>query len=257
MEHEVGSSSGAQAPKKARCLAVKTLYNAGSSKEDAERMQSKNLKRQIGSDDGGDENKRKRGKKEVSLSSLKKRKEKRLSDVTNAGAHFGSHDSSELKPEVDERPSSNGNLHGIGLSLDDNVVKIPKRKRGSLGRKRLKHTQESNPAEPSVSRLDFADPTGKLTDGDPERGSGGGNVKEEDAFDLMKENGHSVGGPLQEQDNLVGSSATDNGKPKKSVKKRRKQREVKPGGAQSAVVEAGSAVDVPAKRCDDQQVVFS
>ncbi|XP_056174703.1 uncharacterized protein LOC115686185 isoform X2 [Syzygium oleosum] len=253
MEHEVGSSNGAQAPKKARCLAVKSLYNAGSSKEDAGRMQSKNLKRQISSDDGGDENKRKRGKKEVSLSSLKKRKEKRLSDVTNAGAHFGSHDSSESKPEVDERPSSNGNLHGIGLSLDDNVVKIPKRKRGSLGRKRLKHTQESNPAEPSVSRLDFADPSGKLTDGDPERRSGGGNIKEEDALDDMKENGHSIGGPLQEQDNLLGSSATDNGKPKKSVKKRRKQREVKPGGAQSAVVEAGSAVDVSTKRCDDQQ----
>lgn len=246
-------SNGAQAPKKARCLAVKSLYRAGSSGEDPERLKSKNLKRKIGSDDGGDENRRKRSKKEVSLSSLKKRKEKRLSDVTNAGAHFGSNDSSELKPEVDERPSSNGNLNGIGLSLDDNVVKIPKRKRGTLGRKRVEHTQESNPAEPSVSRLDFAGPSGKHRDGDPEGGSGGGNVKEEDALDDLKENGHSVGGPSQEQDYIVGSSATDNGKPKKSVKKRRKQGEVKPGGVQSAVVEAGSAVDVSAKRCDDQQ----
>ncbi|XP_030534160.1 uncharacterized protein LOC115743494 isoform X2 [Rhodamnia argentea] len=253
MEHKVESSNGTQAPKKARCLAVKSLYKSGSSKEDPKRLQSKNLKRKISSDDGGDENKKRKSRKEVSLSSLKKRKEKRLSDVTNAGAHFGSHDSSESKPEVDERPSSNGNLNGIGLSLDDNVVKIPKRKRGTSGRKRLEHTQESNPAEPSISRLDFADPSGKLTDGDPERGSGDENIKREDAFDDLKENGHSVGGPLQEQDYLVRSSTTNNGKSKKSVKNRRKQREVKPGGVQTAVVEAGSAVDVSAKRCDDQE----
>lgn len=251
------SSNGTQAPKKARCLAVKSLYKAGSSKEDPKRLQSKNLKRKISSDEGGDENKKKRSRKEVSLSSLKKRKEKRLSDVTNAGAHFCSPDSSESKPEVDERPSSNGNLNGIGLSLDDDVLKIPKRKRGTSGRKKFEQTQESNPAESSVSRLDFAGPSGKLMDGDPERGSGNGKVKIEDAFDDLKENGHSVGGPLQEQDCLVRSSATSNGKSKKLIKNRRKQREVKPGGVPSAVLEEGSAVDVSAKRCDDQQVVFS
>lgn len=134
MENSKKKSGGAEIPKRNRSLDLKSLY-------DSKFSEVINSKKKVSDGNGVDEAKKKKRKnrKEVPLSCFesdtKKSKKNNVSAVkSESGSRQKSNDRSE-------------GLHGLSLSLGDNVssFNIPKRPRGSVGRKKGESDQGSQP----------------------------------------------------------------------------------------------------------------
>ncbi|KAF4357158.1 hypothetical protein G4B88_029622 [Cannabis sativa] len=150
MEIRVETLDGSAVPNKSRSSDLKSLYRGGVL-NDAE---NKKLKRKA-TGDGGDENidkKKKNSEKEVSFSSLKK-------ISSNGKRCFDSFSHRRLSPSKDlmlERDQSlNGNIGYNSISSLGNVLQVPRRKRGFLGRKIYESAQFSVEEGQSASTGDL------------------------------------------------------------------------------------------------------
>lgn len=161
MENRVGNSDGTAIPKKARSLDLKSLYNSGTSME----SQHKDVKRKISKEDGDDEksNKRKKSSKTVSISRLKNvdNSKRSVDGVYNGVVSSGSVDLKDLKCH-----NSCSGFNGISFSLDNSGVRIPKRKRGFVGRKKVEVDQVLKLPEHSCSKASIIDQAAKVTGDD-------------------------------------------------------------------------------------------
>ncbi|KAG8375524.1 hypothetical protein BUALT_Bualt10G0108700 [Buddleja alternifolia] len=134
MENTTKKSGSVEIPKRKRSLDLKSLYEP--------RVSKVGLSKKIVSDENDQEDvkkKKKKSRKEVSLSffasdSKKSRKE----DVNGVKAELGFNKKSSGESK---------GLHGISLTLGDNgsAFNIPKRPRGSVGRKKMGSDQLSEP----------------------------------------------------------------------------------------------------------------
>ncbi|ESR63816.1 hypothetical protein CICLE_v100072352mg, partial [Citrus x clementina] len=161
MENRVGNSDGTAIPKKARSLDLKSLYKSGTSME----SQHKDVKRKISKEDGDDEksNKRKKSSKTVSISRLKNvdNSKRSVDGVYNGVVSSGSVDLKDLKCH-----NSCSGFNGISFSLDNSGVRIPKRKRGFVGRKKVEVDQVLKLPEHSCSKASIIDQAAKVTGDD-------------------------------------------------------------------------------------------
>ncbi|KAE9609207.1 hypothetical protein Lal_00020075 [Lupinus albus] len=134
MEDRKGKSQGAAIPKKSKSSDLKSLYESKVSKETLQ----KNLKRKGISPSGVDEKgrKRKKAKKELSLSSFENADSstKKIDDEE-------CHKESGSKPEARQRSSSSTEINRASLIPDENVFRIPKRKRDFVRRKKCEVVQ--------------------------------------------------------------------------------------------------------------------
>lgn len=161
MENRVGNSDGTAIPKKARSLDLKSLYKSGTSME----SQHKDVKRKISKEDGDDEksNKRKKSSKTVSISRLKNvdNSKRSVDGVYNGVVSSGLVDLKDLKCH-----NSCSGFNGISFSLDNSGVRIPKRKRGFVGRKKVEVDQVLKLPEHSCSKASIIDQAAKVTGDD-------------------------------------------------------------------------------------------
>ncbi|KAL6980145.1 hypothetical protein U1Q18_021794 [Sarracenia purpurea var. burkii] len=145
MENSAGKSGGAEIARKTRSLDLQSLYKSTVSVEQG------NNKRKSGVvDDGQVKKKKRRSRKEVSLSSLEpagKKARNSLDEVYGDGGNSDSLNSGRSQSGLRQNLDSSGGFNSISLNLDDsgNVIQIPKRRRGFVGRNKF----ESN----KVSRL--------------------------------------------------------------------------------------------------------
>ncbi|KAJ0030955.1 hypothetical protein Pint_12757 [Pistacia integerrima] len=88
-------------------------------------------------------NKRKKSSKIVSISSLKNvgNCKNNLDEVYNGVLSSGSHDSKDSKLGLSHKRDNSSGFNGISLSLDDSGFRIPKRKRGFVGRRKVEVSQ--------------------------------------------------------------------------------------------------------------------
>lgn len=161
MENRIGNSDGAAIPKKARSLDLKSLYKSETSMESPH----KDVKRKISKEDGDDEksNKRKKSSKTVSISRLKNvdNSKRSVDGVYNGVFSSGLLDSKDLNCH-----NSCSGFNGISFSLDNSGVRIPKRKRGFVGRKKVEVDQVFKPPEHSCSKASIIDEPAKVTGND-------------------------------------------------------------------------------------------
>ncbi|KAJ6862383.1 hypothetical protein NC652_039279 [Populus alba x Populus x berolinensis] len=166
MENRVGKSHGVEIPKKSRSLDHKSLYESKNPKGD---QNSNNLKRKgggAGDDEKGHE--KKKSRKEVSISSFKNKNvnssyRKSLKEVYNRSLSSGL---KESKSGLIQRLADSNGFSGVSLPLDGGVVKIPRRKRGFVGRRKVDNGSEGSKLTGGFGReagnVDQADkPTGE------------------------------------------------------------------------------------------------
>ncbi|XP_061359587.1 uncharacterized protein LOC133303658 [Gastrolobium bilobum] len=198
MEGREENSNGTAIPKKSRSLDLKSLYKSKLTKETSK----KNLKR-IGSSPGsGDEkkNKRKKARKEVSLSSLDNAdasSKKLLDEEYDKGPGSGRQDLCELKLGLSQKLSSSSVLNGVSLIVGGDVVRIPKRKRNFVGRKKFEAGQASNLAGQPSCKVGHVDQVPKLCSDDLARGVESSKIKQKKDFDEFKENRNSDSNSVQ------------------------------------------------------------
>lgn len=136
MENSLENSHGTDIPKKSRSLDLKSLYESKVSKE----VQNKRLKRKARAEDGDGQRNERKNRKKVSLSnfsSIYSRSRKSLDEVYDAGLGSSGHDSKKaLKSESRDKINSSSEFNKVPLILDENVMQIPKRKRGGFVRRK-------------------------------------------------------------------------------------------------------------------------
>ncbi|GFS44941.1 enhancer of polycomb-like transcription factor protein [Actinidia rufa] len=142
MENSGGKSGGAEISRKARSLDLQSLYKSTVS------VKQDNNKRKSGvvGDDGEVKKKRRKSRKEVSLSSLERAGEKSrnsLGEVYGDGSKSDSANSGKSKSGLSQNLDSSSGFNSISLSLNDsaNVIRIPKRRRGFVGRSKFETNQ--------------------------------------------------------------------------------------------------------------------
>ncbi|GFS35386.1 enhancer of polycomb-like transcription factor protein [Actinidia rufa] len=142
MENSGGKSGGAEISRKARSLDLQSLYKSTVS------VKQGNNKRKSGvvCDEGEVRKKRRKSRKEVSLSSLEQAGEKSrnsLGEVYGDGSKSDSANSGKLKSGLSQNLDSSSRFNSISLSLNDsaNVIRIPKRRRGFVGRSKFERNQ--------------------------------------------------------------------------------------------------------------------
>lgn len=139
MENRVGKSHSVEIPKKSRSLDLRSLYESNKTlKED------RNNKRKGGgvaaaADGKGRE--KKKSRKEVSISSFKNASSsssysKSLEEVYNGSLSSGLKDS---KSGLSERLIDSNGFKSVSLALKDGVLKVPRRKRGHVGRRKVEN----------------------------------------------------------------------------------------------------------------------
>ena len=255
MESRIETSHGAEVPRKSRSLDLKSLYKE---------VDNKKLKRKAIADDR-DENsdkKRKKSIKEVSLSSLKNissNSKKRLDRVLHSGLNSGLHDPKDPKLERNKKLNGNVGFNSISsLSLDDNVIKVPRRKRGFVGRKKFEGGQVSKQQGQSCSKLDLFDQKSNLSGDDSGSQVESWRIKRKKGFDDFKENGSSESNSArhaeEEDGQLSQLVVVNNGDVslKKSRRKRTKAKKLAPDG-KGVVKEAESLVDKSLKIHNNSQ----
>lgn len=136
MENSLENAHGTGIPKKSRSLDLKSLYESKVSKE----VQNKRLKRKVRAEDGDEQRNGKRNRKKVSLSnfnSIHSKNRRSLDEVYDGGLGSSGHDSKKaVKLESREKLNSSSEFNKVPLILDENVMQIPKRKRGVVRRKK-------------------------------------------------------------------------------------------------------------------------
>ncbi|RDY14776.1 hypothetical protein CR513_00097, partial [Mucuna pruriens] len=176
MEGRAENSNDTTIPKKSRSLDLKSLYKS----KLTEQTTKKNLKRIGSSSRGGDEKrKRKKARKEVSLSSLE-----------------NGDGSSELKLGVSQRLSSSM-LNRVSFSVGGDDFQIPKRKRSFVGRKKSEFGQASNLVEQPICKIAYGDSVTKLGSDDLGRGVESLKIEHKKEFDEFKENTNSDSNSVQ------------------------------------------------------------
>lgn len=255
MENRIESSHGTEIPRKSRSLDLKSLYKSRVIKE----ARNKNLKRKHSGHDGGEENRDKKKKKiikEVSLSSLKNvnsSSKKGLDKVYHSVLSSTTHDSKDSKSELNQKSNSRIGISSLGLG--DNGVQIPKRKRGFVGRKKLKGGYVLKQQDQSSSKVDLLDQTIKLS-GDESRTEPRNGKRKKD-YDDFKENRISESNSARqstEADGRAGhlSVSKCDVSVKKSPRNHSKRKDLAPDGKNS-VKEAEPLVDSSSKICNDSQ----
>jgi hypothetical protein len=254
MENRVeNSDDGAAIPKKSRSLDLNSLYQYRLTKEG----QNKNLKRKNGSSEDGDERriKKKKSRKEVSLSTFKDdndRSIKSVDDVYSSRLSSSSHNTKESKSGLSQKLNS----YTASLSINDNAFRIPKRKRGFVGRKKIEGGQVLKPVGKSNSKVALVDQIAKLSPDDSGTQVESSKVRQKQGFDESKENRNSesnLAGPLKEE-GPAGHLVVNNGNLslKKSQRNRRKRKDLA-SGSNSIVKEAVSLVDNSSRISDDSR----
>ncbi|XP_022982051.1 uncharacterized protein LOC111481016 [Cucurbita maxima] len=136
MENSLEYSHGTDTPKKSRSLDLKSLYETKVSKA----VQNENLKRKVRAENGGEQRNERRNRKKVSLSnfsSIYSRSRKSLHEVYDDELGSSGHDSKKaLKSESKEKLNSSSEFNKVSLILNDDVMQIPKRKRGGFVRRK-------------------------------------------------------------------------------------------------------------------------
>lgn len=168
MENSLDNSHGTDIPKKSRSLDLKSLYESKVSKE----VQNKRLKRKVRAEDGDEQRTEKRNRKKVSLSnfsSIYSRSRKSLDEVYDSGLGSSGHDSKKaLKSESREKLISSSDFNKVPLCLDENVMQIPKRKRGGfVRRKKSLDSQILKPSGQLDGKADIVDQIAKSSAKDP------------------------------------------------------------------------------------------
>ncbi|XVE63575.1 hypothetical protein DITRI_Ditri07aG0031100 [Diplodiscus trichospermus] len=265
METRIENSHGAEIPKKSRSLDLKSLYESGDSKESSK---NKSLKRKESLQEGNGEkrnsnnnNKRKKSRKALPLSSFGTvhdgNSSKSLTEVYNGGFSPGLRGSESLKKLGSSQKSKNGcSANGISLSLGDSGSRIPRRKRGFVGRNKFEGGQVSKLAGQSSSKIIVVDEGVKLASEDSGTQNVSLKVKQEKLIDDFKENRNSESSSVQhlkEEDSVARYSAVNDGDSllKKSRKPRKKENLRK--GGKGVVKKAESLADSSVKTCDDFQ----
>ncbi|KAI4337383.1 hypothetical protein L6164_015807 [Bauhinia variegata] len=255
MEDRAEKSHDTAIPKKSRSLDLKTLYKSKITKE----TDKKNLKRKDSSPRGGDEkrNKKKKTRKEVSLSSLENAdgsSKKIIHEEGHGGPSSDRQDFCALKLGASLKFNSSSGFNRVPFSLD-NDVHIPKRKRGFVRRKKFEVGQPPNLAGQS-SVKSGVDQMPKQSSDDLGRGVESSKIKQKKIFDEFKENRssdsnsvkHSKGNEDRSRRSVVNSGNS-------SLKKSRridKKRKVLAPDSTSVVREAEPLID-SSKRHDDLQ----
>uniref|UniRef100_A0A2P2MIF8 Enhancer of polycomb-like protein n=2 Tax=Rhizophora mucronata TaxID=61149 RepID=A0A2P2MIF8_RHIMU len=163
MDHRLSNSHGAGITKKSRSLDLKSLYETMGSKDD----KNKHLKRKGGLNNGGDGKKqeRKKSRKEVSVNNFKSiswNSSKSLEEVYNRDVHSSSHDLKDTNPGLSQRWTDSNGFSRISFALDNGFFKIPRRKRGFVGRRKTHNgSQVLKPAEESSGKVGNVDDVAK------------------------------------------------------------------------------------------------
>lgn len=257
MENRIESSHGTEIPRKSRSLDLKSLYKSRVIKE----ARDKHLKRKASERDGEGNRDKKKKKiiKEVSLSSLKNANsssKKSLDKVYHSSLSSTTNDSKELKLESNQKSSSSIGINSVSsLSLDNNGIQIPKRKRGFVGRKKFKGGNVLKQQGQPSSKVDLLDQSSKLS-GDESR-TEPRSVKRKKDYDDFKENRISESNSARqstEEDGRASHLSVSNCdvSGKKSPKNRSKRKDFSPDG-KNAVKEAEPLVDSSGKICNDSQ----
>lgn len=258
MENRVENAHGSEIPRKSRSLDLKSLYK---SKVVKETTRNKNLKRKARAGDGDDirDKRKKKSIKEVSLSSLKNvnsNSKKRLDKVHDSTLSSTLHDSKDLKLEGNQKSNSSIVFNSVSsLSLDNNVIQIPKRKRGLVGRKKFKVENVVKQQRQSGRKIDLVDQTSKLSGDESESRIEPRNVKCKNDYDDFKENKNNESNSARqsaEEDSQSGHLAVSTGDSsvKKSQKKRSKRKDSAPDSKSAAKV-AEPLVDNASKKGND------
>ncbi|XWS27146.1 hypothetical protein CRYUN_Cryun26dG0090900 [Craigia yunnanensis] len=266
MENRIGNFHGAEIPKKSRSLDLKSLYKSGDSKESSK---NKSLKRKESSQEGDGEkrnsnnnNKRKKSRKALPLSSFRtvhdSNSSKCLTEVYNGELSSGLHGPESLKKLGLSQKSKNGcSVNGISLSLGDSGTRIPRRKRGFVGRNKFEGDQVLKLAGQSSNKVVGVNEGVKLASEDSGTQNESSKVKQEKLIDDFKENRNSESSSVQhlkEEDGVTRYSALNDGDPllKKSRRKPKKKKDLVKGG-KSVAKKAESLVDSSVKTCDGFQ----
>lgn len=246
MENRVGSSHGTQTPKRSRSLDIKRLYKPKVSKEGAKEGQSRSQKRKNSSVYSCDEeNVKKRSKKEFLVSNLKnadRNSEKSLVELYNGDPGVSLKSSCSTEREND-----------ISLSLGGDTIRIPKRKRGFMGRKKFDAPGISELVGPSASIHGSSDQAKKLEHDDSCDGVESGSGMLGESFHDTKENRSSsviLDRQLKEEADIAVKS--DDLLSKKPQKNRRKKKNVEVDASKFVQV-AESLDNDSSKTCNDLQ----
>ncbi|CAL2234581.1 unnamed protein product [Prunus armeniaca] len=261
MENRIENSHGTEIPRKSRSLDLKSLYKSRTTKE----VPTKSLKRK-GSAEDGDENrdKKKKSRKEVSLSSLKNvntSSKKSLDEVYHNGLNSGLHDPEAVKCGSSQILDSSSGFNGVSsLSLGNNVIQIPRRKRGFVGRKKFEGGQVLKLPDQSAGKVVLVDQNhqiAKLNVDDLGTQDELLNVKRKKGLDDFKENIDNELNSAPHADKEVvhtSHSVVSNGDSslKKSRRNRRKRKDLA-RDSKIATKEAEPLVDSSTKTCHDSQ----
>ncbi|KAF2304524.1 hypothetical protein GH714_032910 [Hevea brasiliensis] len=216
MENRIGSSNEAEIPKKSRSLDLKSLYQSEGSKE----AQTKNLKRKVGIDVSVVEKKheRKKSRQAVSISGFRKvngNGSKSLEEVYNGSLSSGSHDSKDSKSGLNQRLNHSSGFSSISETLEGSFTRIPRRKRGFVGRRKVENvSQVSKSAGLSSGEVGNVDQVGKLTGKDTGKQVKTLKVKQKKGSDEFKENGNgekNSGKHFEEEAECPGHLAVNGG----------------------------------------------
>ncbi|CAH2075742.1 unnamed protein product [Thlaspi arvense] len=169
----MGNSFGAEISGKNKSLDIQSLYKSSAPKKKGSK------KRKGGAEDDGEIRKKKRKiRKEVSLSSLEAVGEKSRNTIDEScgdGLSLDLPDSGGSDSTLSQKLDVGSGLNRISHNLDNssNVVKVPKRRRGFVGRKKCDRKEVSGPQGPFSSRISgsgnqiskLSSESGKLEDG--------------------------------------------------------------------------------------------
>ncbi|KAF5748232.1 hypothetical protein HS088_TW04G00183 [Tripterygium wilfordii] len=243
MENIIGSSHGAEIPKKSRSLDLKSLYKSKDTK-DAENKSAKRKGIVHHGSDGGKSNKRK-----------KSNGSKSLDEVYNGSVSLGQRESKNPNLGSTKKLKNGSDISRIPFSLDDTIARIPKRKRDFVGRSKFESSgqplklfgQSSNKLDlvghtEKVSEDDFSSHAEKINGDDLGYAVESSKVNKIEDFDDFKEDRNSESSSaqhLKKEHGRLDHSLINNGdlSLKKSRKSRRK-REVLDLHTKSATKEA-------------------
>ncbi|XP_050215134.1 uncharacterized protein LOC126666180 [Mercurialis annua] len=274
MEDRIENSHEPEISKKSRSLDLKSLYQSSKSLKEAE---IKNLKRKGGNGvDDSDLEKRKKSKKSVSVSSFRKvngNGSKSLEEVYNGSLNSGSHGRKDLKSGLlNQLVDSSSGYSRILQSLEGTFYKIPRRKRGFVGRKKADiELQVVKPVDESSDKVGISDQVGESIVSDTGKVVESSKLKQKRVSDDPKENRNieTLSGRHNEEqdrhtDQLVGTSVVlspkstghsvkNNGdaSKKKSFRKRSRKRKDLIPEVKSANKEVEPLVDTNAVVGDD------
>ncbi|KAG6649507.1 hypothetical protein I3843_07G212400 [Carya illinoinensis] len=246
MENREENSHGAAIPEKSRSLDLKSLYNPRATKE----LHGNNLKRNKSSSVDADWTRnKKKTRKEVSLSSfgnVNDCSKKSVDEVCSGQFSSGSLDTKDLKSGLSQKSNGSSGFDTVSLSLNDNFIWIPKRKRGFAGRKKFEGSQVLKPVDKSNSKVAPVDQIDNSSPNDSGTQVESSKVKQKKAFDEFKENRNSELNLVRhsKEEGHAGLLVVNNGdlSLKKPQRNCRKKRDLTPD-CKSVVKEAVPLVD--------------